>query len=361
MPALYGAERATLGLMTGLKARGLEVRSLVIGESRLGGEPAAMARAIQDAGLPMERLVVEGRFSLALIRSIRQRLAERPASLLHAIGYKAHLHGVLAARGRTKSLTTIHGWLFRPELKEQFYGWLDVQALRRDDAVICLTSYYEHWLRERGVPASRLHRIPTGLDERDLPVRTQISMPPEGPFTLALAGRFSSEKNHPMLVRALARLSAQGVDFRAILAGEGAGKQAIHKLVADHGLADRVSFPGYVDMTQLLPCIHALVLCSRIENLPLCILEAMAWGRPVVATRVGGVPDAVVDGRTGFLVPSDDDGALAERLGQLARVPELRAQLGGAGRQRVEQEFTLATCLNRHVELYQRLAAPASS
>lgn len=359
VPALYGAERVTLSLLSGLRDRGVDLQVLLIGEARLGPEPAALARAVAAAGLPAERLVVAGRFSRELVRDLHHRLKRHRGSIIHTVGYKAHLHALIASRGVVPSVTTIHGWLVRRELKERLYEWIEVQALRHDEAVICLTSYYEQLLLQRGVRRARLHRIPTGLEEDAFPPRPQAMPQPDGPFTLALVGRFSSEKNHALLVRALARLARQRVTFRAILAGEGPDKAAVQQQVADLGLSDRVEFPGYADMAQLLPRVHAVTLCSRIENLPLSLLEAMAWGRPVVATRVGGVPDVVVDDVTGFLVPSDDESALAERLRQLAQSPPLRARLGEAGRQRVEREFVHRVCVDRHLELYARLQAGA--
>lgn len=360
VPALYGAERATLSLMRGLRARGVDLSVLVIGENRLGHGPAALARAVEQAGLPLQRLQVDGRFSSALVRAVRRHLQARPGSILHSTGYKAHLHALLASRGVAPSVTTIHGWLFRRELKERVYGWLEVQALRHDEAVICLTTYYEQLLLQRGVRRERLHRIPTGLEADALPGRAPGQLPVEGPFTVALVGRFSAEKNHPLLLRAVARLRREHINLRVVLAGDGPDRAAIQQQAAHLGLSDQIEFAGYVDMKDLLPRVHAVTLCSRIENLPLSLLEAMAWSRPVVATRVGGVPDVVVDSVTGFLVPSDDEKALADRLRQLAESPALRARMGEAGRQRVERDFVWSAGVDRHLDLYRQLRVRSS-
>ncbi len=354
VPALYGAERVTLALMAGLQARGLDLHVLLIGESRLGRDPAAMARAVVEAGLPMQRLEVAGPFSGALLRTVRRQLKARPGSILHTVGYKAHLHALLASRGLASSVTTIHGWLVRPELKERIYEGLEVQALRHDEAVICLTSYYENLLVQRGVPRERLHRIPSGLE--NLPTPEQAAVQPVGPFTVALVGRLSSEKNHDLLLRAVARLRAAGLVLRVLLAGEGPERPHLEEQIQRLGLSDTVEFVGYVSMPDLLPRLHAVVLCSRIENMPLSLMEAMAWGRPVVATRVGGVPDIVQDQVTGFLISPDDEDGLVEKLRQLADSPELRRRLGQAARQRVEEQFLLSVCLDRHVALYRQLA-----
>ena len=356
VPALYGAERVTLSLMTALRARGVAVEVLFIGETRLGAGADAFARAAEQAGLPVRRLTVDRRFSLSLIGEVRRHLKQRPGSILHTVGYKAHLHAVLASRGVAASVTTIHGWLVRRELKERCYEWLEVQALRHDEGIICLSRYYEGVLQKRGVRPERLHRIPTGLEARALPTVEQSSGWPAGPFTVALVGRLSSEKNHDVFLRALARVRSTGADVRAVLAGEGPERPRVADRIQALGLREVVQMTGYAPMAEVMPAVHAVCLCSRIENLPLSLMEAMAWQRPVVATRVGGVPDVVEDQVTGLLVPDDDEEALANALRQFQSDPARAQAMGRAGRQRVEQEFTMPRCVDRHVELYRHLA-----
>lgn len=357
VPALYGAERVTLDLMTALHARGLPVEVLFIGETRLGDGSDAFARAAQRAGLPVHRIEVHERFSLALVREVRRRLKARPGGIIHTVGYKAHLHALLASRGVAPSVTTIHGWLVRPEFKERCYEWLEVQALRHDEAVVCLTRYYEEVLLAKGVRRDRLHRIPTGLTSTQLPSPADYAGWPEGPFTVALVGRLSWEKNHELFLRALARLRAEGLDIRAILAGDGPDRGRIEARIHELGLGRFVDLAGYVAMSGLLPRVHAVCLCSRIENLPLSLMEALAWQRPVVATRVGGIPDLVQDRMTGLLVNDNDEGALAAALRTLADDPAQARAWARAGRRRVESEFVLDRCVDRHLELYARLRA----
>lgn len=354
-PRVYGAERVTVELMRGLRAAGADVRALLIGESRLGEVPGGMFEAVRHAGVPVERLSVGGRFSWVLVRAVRARLKALPGSIVHTVGYKAHVHALVASRGLAPAVTTIHGWLVRPEFKERAYEWIELQALRHDEAVVCLSSHYERLLLEKGVARVRLHRITTGLDPSALPSLDQAAAWAAGPFTVALLGRLSWEKNHGMLLRALQQVRARGLPVRAVLAGEGPERAAIEAQVKAMGLEGVVEMPGYANVASLLPSVHALVLCSRIENLPLSLLEAMAWARPVVATRVGGIPDLVADGETGYLVPDDDAVALAAKLQYLAENPLLARRLGEAGRRRVETEFSLARSVTNHLALYSML------
>ncbi len=358
VPQLYGAERVTLELIQGLSKK-LPVVLWLIGEQRLGEEPGAMARAALAMGIRTERYPVAGRFSWSLVRTLRERLRENPDSIIHTVGYKAHIHALAAARGGVaKTVTTIHGWLVRPEIKERIYEWIEIRALQHDDAVVCLTSFYEQRLLDAGVRRNRLHRIPTGLAAAQLPNREQIDSWPEEVFTIALLGRLSWEKNHGLLLRAAARLQREGRNFRVLLAGEGPCRDEIVEEIGRLGLAERVQLIGYVALPELMPTVHAVALCSRIENLPLSLLEAMAWSRPVVATSVGGVPDVVVNGETGFLIPDDDDAAYADRIARLIGNPEAARKMGRAGRARLEAEFQFECCIERHLELYTSLAKP---
>ncbi|MCZ7590791.1 MAG: glycosyltransferase [Kiritimatiellae bacterium] len=354
VPQLYGAERVTLELIRGLSER-VPVRLWLIGEERLGEGVGAMTTAAAEMGIATERFAVTGRFSRSLIRELRTRLRTIKSPILHTVGYKAHIHALVAARKLAKTVTTIHGWLVRPELKERFYEWLEVRALRHDDAVVCLTSFYEQQLLAAGVCPERLHHISTGLCPDQLPALEEAERWPDSPFTIALIGRLSWEKNHDLLLRAAVRLRESGQRFRILLAGEGPERANIEANVEVLNLSDCVQLLGYVPMAPLLPSVHCVALCSRIENLPLSLLESMAWGRPVVATSVGGVPDVVAEGETGFLVSDNDDAALADRLQRLMQNHELAQSLGRAGRKRVETEFAFARCIDRHLALYTAL------
>lgn len=356
--ALYGAERATLELARGLRAAGEAPVFLLLEEARLRGRSSAFRAALETEALPVHSIPIRGRCSLAAAREVRSRFDEIGRAVLHVTGYKACLHAWMS--GVRPVAATVHGWLFRPDVKEQFYGMIERFCLRRFDRVVCLSSFYEDLLIRAGIRRERLVRIPTGLNQNAIPPMEQCTAPPPVPFTFLLAGRFSEEKNHALLLRACARLSREKLHVRVLLAGEGPLRSRLERSVVELHVSDHVRFVGYVPMAELLPQAHALVLCSTIENLPLSILEAMAWARPVVATRVGGIPDLVEDGKTGLLVPSDDDAALAEAMRCLIAEPARAAEWGRAGRARVESQFTMERMVAAHVALYREIATHAA-
>ena len=365
--SIYGAERATLDLVEGLRSAGVDARMLLIEEKRLALRESSLQREIEQRQIPVGVIPCRSAFSPALVRGIRSYLDRERVDVLHTVGYKADLHGCLAACRveRVRTVATVHGWLFRPDLKERFYGWLDVRALRKMDAVVALSRYYHDLLCRKGVRKEMLCLIPSGLDPetRNLKPETGGPTSPSQPgaytFSFGMLGRFSSEKNISMFIRALALARARGVECRAVIAGDGPLRETIESEINSAGLKDVVLMAGYMDRDGFFGEVDLLVTCSKIENLPYGVLEAMARGKPVIATRVGGLPDLIEQGRTGYLVEPEDAKSLADRMEDVARDPGSAARLGLAGRERIEREFALDRMVSRHVELYRTLVNEA--
>ena len=161
--------------------------------------------------------------------------------------------------------------------------------------------------------------------------RRMMGIPAER-FTVGWIGRMTAVKRTDDIVLAMKRLLDRGVDACLCLVGDGPDREATEQLAHDLGIVDRCLFLGYQDdVAPFYAAFDALVLPSANEGTPVSAIEALAGGRPVVATRVGGVPDVVRDGVDGFLVEPGDVDALADRLGQLAADPELRAPDGRGG------------------------------
>jgi glycosyltransferase involved in cell wall biosynthesis len=162
------------------------------------------------------------------------------------------------------------------------------------------------------------------------------------------------------LVRALSSLPARA--WRLVVVGSGPDEAAARATAARYGISERVSFLGRRssnDVERIIGASDLLVLPSSVEGLPYVILEAMACGKPVVASDVYGIPEAVIDGETGLLVPPGDDAALARALDTLIANGELRRRMGQSGRARFEARFTLERQLSAMSSLYTELTTPA--
>lgn len=213
-----------------------------------------------------------------------------------------------------------------------------------------------------GVPAGKVFVLPNFLedaafepmapDERAR-VLASLGVPP-GATVAGLVARLSAEKRVDILLRAFARLPAGLAEAHLVIVGDGGERPALEALARELGVADRTHFAGH---RPNRPNSHGLfdlsVLCSDREGFPNSVVEAMAAGRPVVATRVGGVSDAVDDGATGVLVPPDDVPALSAAIASLLADPDRRERLGSAGRDRARARYHERMVIPTLVTLYE--------
>ena len=350
--AVFGAERATIDLAVGLREAGDTPTIFLIEEARLDRLTSALRQALAAERLPVETFRIEGRISRSLARLVREAYARVNGEVLHVIGYKANLHAWLS--GIHPVVATVHGWLFRHDFKERLYDAIDRWCLRRCDQVVCLSSYYEKLLRAHGLQAARLTRIPSGL--RDVPGEAEVDAarrkPP--PVTFGMMGRFSEEKNHPLFLAAAKQVLARHPDCLFRIAGQGPLESALRHTVEELGLNTAVEFCGYCDVAAFMTSIDVYAICSKIENLPYSILEAMAWEKPVIGTRVGGIPDLIEDQASGYLVAPDDADTLASAMTALVADPALIRTMGARGRERARTSFALTQSVEQHRQVYRQ-------
>jgi glycosyltransferase involved in cell wall biosynthesis len=227
------------------------------------------------------------------------------------------------------------------------------------DAFVAVAEPHGRYLAEHeGCPARKVRVIPNGVDaERfhprwpDRGVAEELGLPPGVP-AVGIVAALRPEKNHELFLRAarLVRDEIPGVKF--LIVGDGPRRAALEALAAELGLAGSVVFAGTRgDVPAVLSLVEVVVLCSHMEANPISILEAMASEKPVVAARVGSVPETVLDGRTGLLVPPGDPRQLAGRIVELLRDPARAAALGRAAREEVLARWSI----DRTVEGYQAM------
>jgi glycosyltransferase involved in cell wall biosynthesis len=212
--------------------------------------------------------------------------------------------------------------------------------------------------------------IPNFLDEaafEPLPVPERRRMldalgVPEGAFVVGIVARLSRVKDHATLLRAIASLRDRIPTLHCVLVGEGPERASIETLAGALGIGDIVHLAG--ERAQP-PNLHGLfdvsVLCSTTEAFPNSVLEAMAASRPVVATDVGGTPDAVREGTTGLLVRPGDPAGLADAILRLYQEPALRVTLGNAAREAARADYSADSVIRQVEALYTRLAGRAAA
>lgn len=346
---LGGAQMHVLHLAWALVERGWRV-------TVVGGRPGAFADLLDRRGIPWVSVP-------SLVQPIspwRDARAEAELSrlfqtlkpdLVAAHSSKAGILARLAARRLGIPVVfTAHGWAFQPEAPPVRRGVAlaaERVAGRWADRIICVSEHDRRLaLAARVAPPERIVTVRNGIP--DDPARAEPGRP--GRVSAVMVARFAPPKDHTTLLAAVSRIE----DLDMVLVGDGPQRAAVEREVAQRGLTGRVQVLGSLpDVAPVLAQAHVFVLCSRWEGLPLTILEAMRAGLPVVASDVGGIREAVVEGQTGFLVPTGNVEALERRLRTLVANPELRQKLGTAGRRRYEEAFRLERMVAETLAVYR--------
>ena len=286
-----------------------------------------------------------------LLRLLRR---ERP-DILHANSSKAGALGRLAAflTGVPIRIFTVHGWAFAAHsgVSARLYRWADRLVRPLTTTTICVSEReLAAGLAAGTCAAERAVVILNAVDVTGSPRSKPVDR--KRPLIVSV-GRLKAPKDFPTLVRALGKLTPDS--FEAVIVGEGPDRGRLEEEIEALGLGERVRLAGERrDVPELLAGADVFVLSSNSEGMPVSVLEAMAAGLPVVASRVGGVPEQVTDGETGLLVEPGDPDELAAALARLNHDPELRRRLGAAARARAERAFDLEPFRRAHVELYSR-------
>jgi glycosyltransferase involved in cell wall biosynthesis len=326
-----GSERHLLTLLPALAERGVDVRFLGLDDPSRAPDPFYEALTV-----PYERLVAPRDVDPAL--ALRVGRAARSADLVHTHLVHADVYGALGAR---RLVSTKHN---DDPFRAGAFRFVERALARRASRVIAITQALARFQVERvGLPADKVEVIHYGLD--DLPqawgTNPPDPVPADAPVLLCVC-RLEPQKGVDVAIRALADIP----DAHLVVLGEGHQRAELEQLGSD-----RVHLLGRVpDVAAWLRRADVLVHPARWEGFGLALLEAMLASLPVVATRVSSIPEIVVDGETGLLVPPDDPSALAAAVNLVLADP---GGYGERGRARARAEFSVARMADRTLAVYE--------
>jgi glycosyltransferase involved in cell wall biosynthesis len=339
-----GTQRQTLELARSLDPARFQVEVWVM---TAGDDLVPLAC---EWGIPVVRLARQAAVGPQALMNLWRRLHRQPPDLLMLLTVVPNIWGRIL--GRLARAPVIVGNCRGGGAPWRQHEWLLWPLM---DHLLCNTAALKTELTQRyGVPPSKITVILNGVDTefyRPAPVGARCNPP-----VILSVARLVPDKDHDTLIAAFGQVSAAFPEAELWLLGNGPRRAAIEALAAKTLPPGRVRFwPGTPDIRGFLHQASLLVLSSRYEALPNVVLEAMAAGLPVAATRVGGLPELVVPGRTGWLVPPGDAPALAAAMSQALGDAETREALGRTGREIAVADFSLEAMTRRYEQVLSSL------
>jgi glycosyltransferase involved in cell wall biosynthesis len=349
---LYGGALQALLLAEGLQARGWE-------NLLCASRDSEVAREARNRGLPVREISLAGEGDLLFPFRFRRIIQEYRADLVHLHSRRgADTLGAMAARGAGKSVV-ISRRVDNPEP-----GWIVGPKYRLYDAVITISHAIREVLVQQGVPESKVHCVRSALDPTpfEAPCLREVFLKEMGLETdhlvVGMAAQFIPRKGHDLLLAAIPAIVERRPEARFVLLGRGPLRPEIEARVREKRLDDRVVFAGFRrDLPELIGCFDVLVHPAVREGLGVTLLQASAAGVPIVATRVGGIPEAVRDGVNGVLVDPSDAGALARAVADLLEDEEKAQRLGKGGRSLIRDEFSVDQMVEGNLAVYRTVLA----
>jgi glycosyltransferase involved in cell wall biosynthesis len=359
----YGAESMLVNLAGSL---GIEGWQNVIGVFRNSGNPhLEVAKRAVDQGLQVELIDCGGRMDWRAIAHIKTLIYRHGIDLVHTHGFKPNFYATLATPPGIPLIATYHlDWPDKGVLLH-CYHLLDRLILKRFAKVVAVSEAIAKSLVRSGLGSHRVQVIANGVDFNQWPSPAPVQPIETGARNKAVVGvvgRLVPQKGHIYLLQAARSILSAFPQVEFVFIGDGPERASLEHATASLGLSSNVRFAGQKsDMPAVYAGIDILVLPSINEGMPMTLIEALAAGRPVVATAVGDVPKLIRDGETGFLVEPRNSDALSSAIAKLLCDPPLCLRFAEEGRRRVLAHFSARAMADEYRELYSKVLAMASS
>jgi len=326
------------------------------------GRPSELLEMAGRQGLTNYSIPMRGPFDFRAQFHLNRIIKSQGTDILVVHGYKSCVMGWRVGRKfRIPVLAYSRGYTAENR-KIIFYNWLERQFLKRVSGIVAVSAGQEKRLREYGIKPEEFWVVHNAISVKDFPlekasgknegVLASLNLPPNSKLILT-AGRLSPEKGHRYLVDAIPRVHLERKDVYFVFCGDGPLIGKIMQQAIELGVWERCRFPGFCrDLPRIFSVMDLMVLPSLSEGLPNVVLEAFAAAKPVVASKVGGVPEVVEDGISGYLVAPGRPELLAKAILRMLSNPTKMEAMGIAGYERVKREFTFKTQTEKLEAIY---------
>ncbi len=355
--AIGGGELKLLELISEMKRRYPTKYRIVVASVGQSGPLEEKFRKVTDrTEIFFKRHTYDVRQILGLIRLIQ----EERIQLIQTTLFYADILGTLA--GILTGIRNVNSW----EVYTEQYSFKQKCAYRLASkwlsAIVAVSdATRKKMIQQYHLPEAKVRTIHYGIDVKKFLgknpryIREELGIP-KNTIVFGTIARFTEQKGHRYLIQAIPKLIQHFPHVLFLWVGDGPLRPSLIQLAQDHNILSYIQILGFrKDVDALLHAMDIFVLPSLYEGFPNAVLEAMVCGKPVVATRVDGIPEAVVHGETGVLVPPKDPEALAEALIQMGQNSTLRKRMGENGKRRIHEYFLLEHQINAFDQLYKEL------
>jgi glycosyltransferase involved in cell wall biosynthesis len=351
---MYGAEAVILNLSSALNET--QHRSIVGIFANSSNPNLQLHEAATKAGIESHLIQCNGQLDRAVPARIRELARQTRADVIHAHGYKADAYVYFAMRGSgIPFISTCHSW-YNTGLLDHVYTITDQLVLRGFTEIVAVSDEVKQQLLAAGMRKDKIHQIDNGIDLKPFSTTPRPSHKgTDRVLEVGWVGRLSHQKGADIFLRAIAQTLIPLPKTKFTLVGEGPDRQQLESLIDELNIRQSVSLPGRRDD---MPAVYAgfdiLVSSSRLEGLPMAILEGMASSRTWIATPVGDVPSVILDDVTGVLVPPENVEALSAAIVSLLQDEDRRVRLGNAARKLIEEKFSAQRMAADYLRIYQQ-------
>jgi glycosyltransferase involved in cell wall biosynthesis len=304
-------------------------------------------------------LGVRGLLSSPLaIRGISERLRTFRPDIIHSQLFHAGAVGAFVARQARLPFVLTRQYVYSVEwYRGAWAKRLDRWVARQADTVVAISTEVRRFLDKQYGLTRNVRLIHNAADVGRFAHTQPASASPDDRVNLVYVASLHPRKAHAVLFDAVQLLKQRGLRVNAALVGDGEERAALERLAREKDIVDSISFLGWRnDVDAVFATAHVYVHSASEEAFGIAIAEGMAAGLPVVATDVGGIPDVVANGTTGFLVPARDGRAMADKLQSLVEDPDLRRRMGDAGRERAFELFSPQKLAKSYAEVFREVA-----
>lgn len=350
----YGAENHLVTLAEALRDAGC---NCIVGVFYDARQPhTEVAEQSARRGLTVESIRCRGKLDWRAVAHIRRLIREHHADIVHPQGYKSDVYAYVSSLGQPCGLVaTSHNWPSKLR-SMRAYAVLDRQVLRRFDRIVVLSKQVHDRLVRAGVVRRKVCTIPNGIDVERFTNATptlRAELKTSNPI-VGFIGRLVEEKGGQILLHAAKQILHAKSNVIFVFVGDGPCRQSWQDLSTRLGIANHVLFTGArSDMAEVYASCDVVVLPSLVEAMPMCLLEAMAADKPIVASAVGSIPEMIAPQKTGLLVAPGDPKTLAQSLLAVLNDSELARQLGQSARTIVARTYSAEAMARNYLELYQ--------